>query len=250
MLREVPKMQATYDAIAAWYDAQMRDADGLLPFHELAIAALLDLAGEVRGQEICDLACGQGIVARELARRGARVTGVDLSQPLLEIARREEELVPLGITYLRDDAHALSSLPGDSFDLVTCNLALMDIPDLEATLIAVRRVLRAGGAFVFAITHPCLIPPGSRWTDESEGGPGRHVRGYFNEGYSVPPYAPGVRGRVGTHHRTLATYLNALVGAGITLDRIAEPRATGLAAERQPGAVEVPMFFIARFVKR
>src|SRR5262249_39224115 len=241
---------AAYDAIAQWYDAQLRDVDGLLPFHELAIPTLLELAGDVLGREVCDLACGQGIASRELARRGARVVGVDLSPLLLEIARHEEEAVPLGIAYLRDDAHALVSFADDRFDMVTCNLALMDIPDLSAVFLTVHRVLRSGGAFVFAITHPCLIPPGSRWTDSFEGGPGRHVRGYFTEGYSVPPHAPGVRGRVGTYHRTLTTYLNMLVGTGFALERIAEPRASGLAAERQPGATEAPLFFGARFTKR
>jgi hypothetical protein len=116
--------------------------------------------------------------------------------------------------------------------------------------VAVRRVLRAGGAFVFSITHPCLISPGSRWTTAAEGGLGRHVCGYFAEGYSVPPFAPGVRGRVGMHHRMLATYLNMLMDVGLTLDHVAEPRGTGLAAERRPGTAEVPMFFVARCLAR
>jgi hypothetical protein len=84
----------------------------------------------------------------------------------------------------------------------------MDIAELEPALAAVRRVLRAGGAFVFAITHPCLISPGSRWTTAEEGGPGRHVRGYFAEGYSVPPFAPGVGGWACTtaHWRPTSTH--------------------------------------------
>ncbi len=239
-------MQATYDQIADWYDTQVRAGDGLLPFHNLAIDALLELVGDVRGREVCDLACGQGIVTRELAQHGARVIGVDLSQRLLEIALREEAEAPLGIAYRCDDAHALATLGDASFDVVTCNLALMDIPNLSAAVAAVRRVLRPGGTFTFSITHPCIVPPGSRWTTEAEGGPGRHVRGYFLEGYVVPPHAPGVRGRVGTHHRTLSTYLNMLAASGFVLECIAEPRATGAAAERQPGAVEAPMFLVIR----
>jgi ubiquinone/menaquinone biosynthesis C-methylase UbiE len=239
--------QALYDTIAEWYDAQVRD--GLLPFHTLAIGALLELVGDVRERAICDLACGQGILSRELARRGARVVGVDISKRLLAIARREERDAPLGVTYRRDDAHALGTLPAASFDAVTCNLALMDIPDLAAVAGAVWRVLRPGGSFTFSITHPCIVPPGSRWTTEADGGPGRHVRGYYAEGYVIPPDAPGVRGRVGTYHRVLATYLNTLVRAGFALAAIAEPRATGAAAERQPGAVEAPMFLVARWVR-
>jgi len=240
-------MQAAYDPIADWYDTQVRASDGLLPFHMLAIDALLGLVGDVKGRDACDLACGQGILTRELAQRGARVVGVDLSQRLLDIAQREEADAPLGATYRRDDAQTLATLADASFDAVTCNLALMDIPDFEATGSAVRRVLRPGGAFTFSITHPCIVPPGSWWTTVGEGGPGRHVRGYFSEGYATLPDAPGVRGRVGTHHRTLATYLNTLADAGFTLERIVEPQATGAAAARQPGAVEAPMFLVARF---
>lgn len=240
-------MQVAYDEIAEWYDRQVRTSDGLLPFHMVAIDALLELVGDVYGREVADLACGQGIVTRELARRGARVIGVDLSQRLLDIAQREEADAPLGVTYRHDDAHMLATLPDASCDAVTCNLALMDIPDLPATVAAVRRVLRREGAFTFSITHPCITPPGSRWTMAEEGGPGRHVRSYFDEGYAALPDSPGVRGRIGTHHRTLATYLNTLYDAGFVLERIAEPQATGAAAARQPGAVEAPMFLVARF---
>ena len=184
-----------------------------------------------------------------MATRGAHVTGVDISERLLEIARREEAEAPLGITYLHDDAQTLATLPDATFDAVTCNLALIDIPDLDAVVAAVWRVLRPGGAFVFAITHSCIVPPGSSWTMGPEGELGRHVRGYYEEGFVVPPHAPGVRGKVGTYHRTLSTYLNTLAAARFTLERIAEPRATGVAAARQPGFAEVPMFLVARFVR-
>ena len=242
-------MQSAYDSIADWYDRQVRAEDGLLPFHLLAIDALLELVGDTHGRDVLDLACGQGILTRGLARRGAHVAGVDLSQRLLDIARREEAETPLGVTYRLDDAQTLATIADVSVDLITCNLALMDIPDLNATVMAVRRVLRPGGAFVFSITHPCVVPPGSHWTTAEEGGPGRHVRGYFVEGYATLPDAPGVRGRVGTQHRTLATYLNTLTDARFTLERIAEPQATGVAAARQPGATEAPMFLIARFCR-
>jgi len=53
-----------------------------------------------RGEGICDLACGQGWVARELARGGAQVTGLDLAPNLLALARRSEEQEPLGIVYV------------------------------------------------------------------------------------------------------------------------------------------------------
>ena len=63
-------MDATnYDPIADWYDERIRH--GLL-LHDLDVPTVLDLIDDVRGEDICDLACGQGVVARELASRGAR----------------------------------------------------------------------------------------------------------------------------------------------------------------------------------
>ena len=242
--------QARYDAIADWYDEQVREGGALQPAHALVIPVLLDLLGDVRGHEVCDLACGQGIVAREMARRGARVTGVDISERLLAIARREESAEPLGIVYIHDDARTLATIADAAFDAVACNMALIDIPDLADTVAAVRRVLRSGGTFAFSLPHPCIVPPGSRFATDEDGTPARLVRGYFDEGYSVPPHAPGVRGRVGTHHRTLATYLNTLTEAGFTLERVAEPRPVGPIPERMPAAfAEAPGMFIISWRK-
>ena len=142
---------ADYDAIASWYDATVRS--GSLA-GDLVLPHLFDLGGDVRDRSICDLACGQGRVARALAQRGAIMVGVDLSAELIAIARRDETAEPLGITYLIDDAQQLALVDDAQFDGVVCNLALMDIPDLPATVHAVRRVLRAGGCFVFSTTHP------------------------------------------------------------------------------------------------
>ncbi len=75
---------AAYNDIAVWYDRYLQEqpiyADVVLP----ALQSLLDL---VQGQTICDLACGQGWFARELARRGAHIIGVDLAEQQIALAR-------------------------------------------------------------------------------------------------------------------------------------------------------------------
>src|SRR5437899_7753089 len=138
-------MPAAYDEIAEWYDESVRAGGSL---GDLVARCVLELIGDVAGQQICDLACGQGLVARYLARRGARVTGIDLSALLLEAALRYEETEPQGILYQRGDAHALTEVPDARFEGVVCHLALMDIPDLGSTLRTVRRILRPSGWFV------------------------------------------------------------------------------------------------------
>ena len=235
--------EAAYDAIAEWYDAGVRAG---LPIHALSLPTFFGLMGALRGQTVCDLGCGQGVVAREPARRGARVTGIDLSERLLEIARESDKAEPLRIDYRQDDAQTLATVGDSAFDGVACHLALMDIPDLEACLLTVIRVLRPGGWFVFAITHPCFQVPEGRWTGQAGGTVRREVRGYFREGFWRSDNPGGVRGQVGAYHRMLPTYLNALMEAGLTLERLAEPRAEDEVARRVPGYAEVSAVLIGR----
>ena len=114
-------------------------------FHQ-NIAVMLRMLGDVAGLQLCELACGEGYLSRLLGAQGAHVTGVDLSHNLLRHAQRQSE--GMNITYMRDDARILAKVAEAAFDAVVCHMALMDIPQLEATLMAVHRVLKKGGAFI------------------------------------------------------------------------------------------------------
>lgn len=241
--------KAAYDGISGWYDESLRDGPiGL--FHELAIPAVLKLAGDVKGRKVCDLACGQGIVARRLAALKADVVGIDISEKLLDIARRYERSGPGGVSYVHDDAQKLDTVADGTFGGVVCNLALMDIPCPASVFRAVHRISRPGGWFVFSIIHPCFLTPGSpRWVREGERIVGMEVRDYFEEGHWRKDTPEGVRGRVGSHHRTLSSYLNALSNAGLALEQCEEPRATEEIANHLPGYKEVPGILIVRCKK-
>jgi ubiquinone/menaquinone biosynthesis C-methylase UbiE len=229
--------EASYNDIAEWYDRYLRENP---IYHEVALPNLLKLVGAIKGQTICDLACGQGWVARELARRGAQVTGIDLADNLLALARRYEEQEPLGIVYLQDDAQSARTLADSSFDGCVCVFSLMDIPDLKAVFQTSRRILKPGGWLVFVITHPCFEAPHAQWMTTSEGAVVRAVRGYFHERLWTASHPGGVRSRVGQYHRMLSTYLNTLIDAGFAFERMVEPVETGEHAEQVPGSREVP----------
>ncbi len=239
---------SAYDDIAEWYDDWLGAGTmGEDPFFP-AIEALM---GEVAGCRICDLACGQGRVARHLADRGARVVGIDLSANLLAIARGHEAAKPRGITYLQGDARSLDGVADGSFDGVVCFMALMDNADLTPTLDSVARVLRPGGWFVFAILRPCYHTARSGEIDSAEGAV-RTIGACFVEGYWHPDTRTGPPGKVGAYHRTLSTYANALTGAGLTLERMSEPRGTDESADapaysgmRRPVWAEVPAVLVA-----
>jgi ubiquinone/menaquinone biosynthesis C-methylase UbiE len=236
----------TYDEIAEWYDDQVL-TNG---FFQYALPSLYEFMGEVQGQRICDLACGQGVVARRLAELGAFVTGIDISERLLEIAQQKENVGSQNILYVRDDAQVGTTLADESFDGVVCNLALMDIPDLSATLQTVSRILRSGGWFVFSITHPFSQMPDSDWVTRADGTMERMSGDYFAEGFWMPSNTSGVRGRVGAHHRMLSTYLNGVMQAGLGIEQLAEPRASGDAIHlRHAAYLKLPPVLVVRCLK-
>jgi 2-polyprenyl-3-methyl-5-hydroxy-6-metoxy-1,4-benzoquinol methylase len=233
----------SYDAIAEWYDAFLRENP---IYEEIVLPTMLGLVGEVGGLDVCDIACGQGFVSRALAQQGARVTGVDIADRLLQLARTYEATDRLAIRYIHDDAQTLRSLAPQAFDLATCAMALMNIPDIAAAFRAARRILRPGGRYVFIITHPCFQTPHARWVDTEDGRQVRQVSDYLTEGYWTASRADDVRSRQGEYHRTLGTYINALANAGFVLERIIEPGASGRSAEIYPGRAHVPAFLAAR----
>jgi 2-polyprenyl-3-methyl-5-hydroxy-6-metoxy-1,4-benzoquinol methylase len=236
--------QAYYDDIASWYDSYLNEN---AIYQEVVLPTLLELVGDIQEQVICDLACGQGWLTRELARKGARLTGIDISEQLLALARSHEEREPLGITYVQGDAQDFDSFEANTFDGCVCIWSLVDIPDLPAVFQTIRYLLKRGGWLIFAITHPCFEPPGARWITGDDGRAARVVSSYFVERFWKSE-SGGVRSRVGVYHRMLSTYINNLVAAGFVLEKIIEPMATGERVRQVAGSQEIPslMFVQAR----
>jgi SAM-dependent methyltransferase len=230
---------ARYDRIGDYYVDAVGDEAA-----DPVIGTVLDLLGDVAGARVLDLACGPGRLARELARRGARVAGADISEVLVGRARAAELREPLGIGYLLADVTAPEALAGATFDAVACNHGLADIDDLDGALATVARVLRPGGRFAFSLLHPCF--PG--WDDDVPSSWPR-AAGYHAEGWWLAAN-PGIRGKVGSSHRTLSTYVNSLVSHGLTIEEVAEPGPSpGVRARQQaaqPGAGPPPMYLAAR----
>lgn len=212
--------EALYDNVATNYDQWVSQQGDVLD--DSTFAELIDVR---EGDRICAVACGAGREARFLANLGAKVIGIDLSENLLDIAREREAAYPLGITYLAGDAQDLAVLPGGSFDGVVCYMALMDIPDLERTLTSIARILVPDGWFVFAITHPCFKTPAyGEIVDHVDGSVRRTVGKYFEEGAWEGPGNGTTHLPSRAYHRTLSTYVNALVTAGLPIERMQEPQ--------------------------
>jgi SAM-dependent methyltransferase len=228
--------QPTWESIADWYAAKLAAGS---PIHRWTVTTLLRELPDLHGQPVLDLGCGEGLVARALAERGAQVIGVDLSERLLAHALRQEAARPLGIDYRLGDAHTLDRLADGCVTGVVANLSINDMPDLDLVIGAVRRVLRPGGWLVFTVPHPCFQTPHADWIIASGGRPARLVNAYFDETFWRSANPEGVR-RVGQWHRTVATYFNTLIEHRFTVTRMAEPQPDAAVAAMHRGWVQVP----------
>ena len=170
-----------YDAIAEAY----RDSKQL-PFREVIERhTLFEILGDIRGEKVLDMACGDGFYTRLLKRAGAaEVTGVDVSVEMIRLAEEEERKNPLRCTYLHADAAAFE--PPEPVDLVVA-MYLLNYARTREQLGKFCRVchdaLRPGGCFTGVndnVRHPPggvrvleEIRPGEVLSARSEGG-GRH----------------------------------------------------------------------------
>ncbi len=221
-----------WDANAgAWAEQVRRGADVAREW--LNNPAFLTFVGDLHGQRVLDAGCGEGYNTRILARRGARMTGVDLSERMIALARDEERREPLGIDYACASYTDLAMFTDASFDAVVSFMSLMDGPRFDLAVHELFRALRPGGMLAFSITHPCFLTKGAHWLRDDQGVKIKLMVGnYFDTAGWVerwrftdaPRDAPEFA--VPRFDRTLSEYVNTLLGAGFVLERIEEPRPT------------------------
>jgi SAM-dependent methyltransferase len=206
--------EALYDAVADFYEAGWPDS-----YDDSVTAALLQQIGPVAGRSVLDAACGHGRITRELARRGAKVLGVDISAALLAKAEAPEREQPLGVVYLHADITASDiPVPEQSYDIVICSFGLSDIDDLDGALSLVAKSIRPQGRFVFSILHPCF-PGGGEVSGSWPTG-----ASYYDEGRWTPEGGlSSLRRQVGANHRTLSTYVAGLRAHQFCIDNFIEP---------------------------
>jgi len=235
----VTTQASDYDSYAAelarYTEARERGGvanDGLL-------RQLLELLGDVTGQRVLDAACGDGYLARALAARGARVTGIDLGPRLIERARRRD---PRGeIDYRVADLSA--PLPGESgsFDAVATFLALNDVDDYRGFIATLADLLKPGGRLLAAFNSPygAVIR--------------RNITDYFDSGATAPYQGLwGMGIKTYLRHRTLEEYVDAFTGAELRLTKLADSTANcfqPIPDSILPEGYRFPRFLLLAFTK-
>jgi ubiquinone/menaquinone biosynthesis C-methylase UbiE len=237
--------------VADWFDENQGDA-GDLWHRTIIFPGILKVIGGVRNLEVLDVGCGNGSLARILARRGNRVTGVDASSPIIERAKAREDAQPLGISYHASDAARLKMFADGTFDLVTTCMALMDMPDATGAIREMGRVVRGSGRCVMLVSHPCFDVPGaSSWLVEREAchdaAVSRRVSRYRREFDTWTRWSAGSPLEMHSYHRPLPWYFRAIRDAGMAVTGLEEPEPTPeFIAKTQDGAAvaEFPMHVV------
>ena len=232
--------EADADDWTRW--AREPDLDAYWRFNRDAFFELVPAAGA----RTLDAGCGEGRVARDLAARGHRVVGVDLSPTLVRVAAESD---PDG-EYLVADATALPFAAG-SFDLVVAFNSLMNVRDVGAAVREAARVLTPGGRLCVCVTHP-LNDAGAFAAEEADA-PYVVARSYFERrDLEETREEEGLRFTFRGRTRTLEDYARALEDAGLLVEALREPVPGDAAAARWPRLGRwrrIPMFLHLRALK-
>ena len=187
---------------------------------------LLGVIGDLAGKKVVDLACGEGFYSRILRARGAAsVTGVDLSERMIALARQQEAEHPQGIRYLVGDGRNLQL--DEEHDLVVAAYLLnyaTNREDLEAMLHGIARCLKSGGRFVTINSNPALdfpAAPSFRKYGFETRVPGEWVEGApFHWVFHLAEGALEIE----NYHLSVATHEEACRSAGFSSIRWHQPR--------------------------
>jgi 2-polyprenyl-3-methyl-5-hydroxy-6-metoxy-1,4-benzoquinol methylase len=202
------------------YSQFPRSRDGLAAAAEWP--SLRAMLPPLSGLRVLDLGCGFGYFAQWAAQAGAsEVVGLDLSEKMLDVARRN--CADLPVRFARADLET-AALGNGAYDLVFSSLAVHYLADFDSFCARVRAALVPGGSLVFSMEHPVFAARAKPdFVTDSEGRMVGAVLDYLREGERVTNW---IADGVVKHHRLISSTINSLIAAGFVLDHVEEWAAT------------------------
>ena len=144
-----PQEIAKFEALASrWWD---RNSE-FRPLHEInpLRANYIDEHSPVAGKRLIDVGCGGGILAEAMAQRGAEVTGIDMGEAPLAVARMHQLESGVDIDYRQATAEQMAAEDSSGFDIVCCLEMLEHVPEPGAVIAACAELARPGGSLYFS----------------------------------------------------------------------------------------------------
>ncbi len=140
---------AKFEALAhRWWDRESE----FKPLHEINPLRVnwIDERATLAGKKVLDVGCGGGILSESMARRGAQVTGIDMGEAPLSVARLHQLESELDIDYRQITAEALAAEQPGQYDVVTCLEMLEHVPDPASVICACHALVKPGGQVFFS----------------------------------------------------------------------------------------------------
>lgn len=140
---------AKFDALASrWWDplGEFRPLHDMNPLR----ANYIDQRSPVAEKRLLDVGCGGGILTEAMAQRGAQVTGIDMAESPLAVARLHAVSSGVTVDYQQSTAEALADTSPGAFDIVTCLEMLEHVPDPASVIKACSQLVRPGGDVYFS----------------------------------------------------------------------------------------------------
>lgn len=255
------KGNTSWGGVAGWYHDLLF---GTKPTYQrdVILPNLLRLMDIKKGEAVLDIACGPGFFSREFAAKGAAVTGIDISEELIALAKENVK----GPSFQVASARRMPLVPDASFDAAAIVLAIQNIEELKGVFAEAARVLKPGGRFYVVMNHPAFrVPKESSWQwDEKR--QYRRVDRYLSEFSSKITMNPGAEAGAGetqvpventvSFHHPLQSYFKALSKTGFCIRRLEEwisnkksgsgPRVAAENAARK----EIPLFLCLEAIKQ
>jgi malonyl-CoA O-methyltransferase len=213
-----------YNKWACIYD---RNPNPLIAIEE---GPTLELIGDVKGKRVLDIGCGTGRYCLHLAKKGAKVVGIDSSPKMLEYAQRK--ITPDCQFELHLGTIEDVKFPNRYFDTVVSALTLGHIPELEPVAQEISRVIKPKGKLVISDFHPLWPASGHDYTEFID---------ETGQEYRIPEY---------TH--SFEEYSSLLRKFGLNVKDIKEPKINDELIERFPvlkGYKGIPLAMILKAVK-
>ncbi len=141
---------AKFSALASrWWDPHS-EFKPLHAINPLRLQWVEDIAGPLEGRRVVDVGCGGGILAESMAARGASVTGIDLAEKPLAVARLHSLESGVKVNYECIAVEELAAREPASFDVVTCMEMLEHVPDPSSVVRACATLVKPGGRVFFS----------------------------------------------------------------------------------------------------
>lgn len=190
----------------------------------------------IQNKVVLDAGCGNGEYTHILSQKGGRVVGCDGSVEILKLAKSKYP------SYRFDHVDLLNHMlyQNNEFDIVLCNLVLMDIDPIDSAISEFYRVIKNKGTFFFSIVHPAFY--NAIWERNELGvALSKKVSGYI----TPLDIQQNFWGNTMHFHRPISYYFNKISNAGFSLKNMFEPKVYD-----ESKIPDIPLYLFAEFIKQ